>query len=309
MRKVLGPRVARVSILVVAIFALAGGIAYATIPDGGGTYTACVLKNVGTIRLIDPSAPSTSLLSHCTALETQVTWNQQGQRGAAGANGADGVSPTVTQLPPTDSHCAAGGAAITDASGSTAYVCSGRDGKDGKSFAGTFTSLNGQFTLSVGDSGVQITGPGASISLDSSGNLVEQVAGAETIAVGAGRTVSIGGGDTTVVGGGRSETIGAGDTLTVGTDRTEKVSGNETISVTHDRSEKVSGNAAINVLGNRTDRVSGTFGLLAAGTLQLEGSLLDLNSGPSCRPAARVGDQIDTVNALILTGAPNVCIG
>ena len=33
----------------------AAGIAYATIPDGNGVFTACKLSATGTIRLIDPS--------------------------------------------------------------------------------------------------------------------------------------------------------------------------------------------------------------------------------------------------------------
>src|SRR5215469_6755160 len=87
-----------------AVLLVAGGIAYATIPDGGGVYTACRLNNVGTIRLIDPSGPSSSLLSHCTSLETQIQWNQQGQTGAAGPAGPAGKSPTVAQLTAGDSH-------------------------------------------------------------------------------------------------------------------------------------------------------------------------------------------------------------
>jgi hypothetical protein len=31
------------------------GVAYASIPDSGQTYTGCMLNNVGTLRLIDPS--------------------------------------------------------------------------------------------------------------------------------------------------------------------------------------------------------------------------------------------------------------
>ena len=69
---------------------LAGGVAYATIPSDTNVFTACTLKNVGTIRLIDPSLPSSSLLSHCTSLETQVSWNQKGQPGAPGLAGAVG---------------------------------------------------------------------------------------------------------------------------------------------------------------------------------------------------------------------------
>lgn len=71
--------------------ALVGGVAWATIPDEDGLYTACKLNALGTIRLIDPAGPSTSLLSHCTTRETQITWNQTGPKGEPGAGGAVGA--------------------------------------------------------------------------------------------------------------------------------------------------------------------------------------------------------------------------
>jgi hypothetical protein len=71
--------------------AIVGAVAYATIPGNGAVYTACMLKNVGTIRLIDASLPSSNVMSHCTSLETQVAWNQKGQPGAPGLAGRDGV--------------------------------------------------------------------------------------------------------------------------------------------------------------------------------------------------------------------------
>ncbi len=77
--------------------ALVGGVAWATIPNENGVYTACKLNATGTIRLIDPSGPSTSLLSRCTTRETQITWNQKGPKGepgGAGANGTNGVDGT-----------------------------------------------------------------------------------------------------------------------------------------------------------------------------------------------------------------------
>ncbi len=70
--------------------ALAGGVAWATIPADSGLYTACKLKATGTIRLIDPAGPSGSLLSRCTTYETQITWNQKGQKGDPGPAGATG---------------------------------------------------------------------------------------------------------------------------------------------------------------------------------------------------------------------------
>src|SRR4051794_7582657 len=72
--------------------AVAAAVAYATIPGDGTVYTACMLKNVGTIRLIDPSLPSGNLMSHCTSLETPVSWNQKGPPGAAGLAGEAGAA-------------------------------------------------------------------------------------------------------------------------------------------------------------------------------------------------------------------------
>jgi hypothetical protein len=53
--------------------AIAGGVAYATIPGPGNVYSACMLKGVGTVRLIDKSLPSTNLMSHCTDKEIEIS--------------------------------------------------------------------------------------------------------------------------------------------------------------------------------------------------------------------------------------------
>lgn len=66
------------------------GISYAAIPGAGNVYTACMLKNVGIVRLIDTSLPASNLMSHCTSLETQVSWNQQGSAGPQGPKGDKG---------------------------------------------------------------------------------------------------------------------------------------------------------------------------------------------------------------------------
>ena len=92
MRSFARARTGRFLLLIAAMFALGGGLAYATIPSSGGNvYTACMLKGVGTLRLIDPSLPSSNLMSHCSSLETQVSWNQTGQPEAAGAQGQQGA--------------------------------------------------------------------------------------------------------------------------------------------------------------------------------------------------------------------------
>jgi hypothetical protein len=51
-----------------------------------------MLKNVGTIRLIDPSLATNSLLQHCTALETEISFSQKGTKGDAGTPGAAGAA-------------------------------------------------------------------------------------------------------------------------------------------------------------------------------------------------------------------------
>jgi hypothetical protein len=71
--------------------ALVGGVAWATIPGDNQVYNACMLKATGTIRLIDTSLPSSSLLSHCTSIEKPITWNQKGEPGATGAAGLAGA--------------------------------------------------------------------------------------------------------------------------------------------------------------------------------------------------------------------------
>ena len=68
----------------VAALALAAGIGYAAIPDSQGKIHACMLKATGTIRLIDTSLSAQALRGHCTAVESEVTWSQQGPAGATG---------------------------------------------------------------------------------------------------------------------------------------------------------------------------------------------------------------------------------
>ena len=82
-----------VLLVVVVALVTAGGIGYAAIPDGNGVFTACRLNGVGTIRLIDPSVtPASSLLNHCTNLETKISWNQGGPTGPKGPTGDKGLT-------------------------------------------------------------------------------------------------------------------------------------------------------------------------------------------------------------------------
>jgi uncharacterized repeat protein (TIGR02543 family) len=80
------------------VAATIAGVAWASIPGAGNVYTACMLKGVGTIRLIDKSLPSTNLMSRCTDKETEISWNQTGQPGPVGPQGSKGdVGPAGPQ--------------------------------------------------------------------------------------------------------------------------------------------------------------------------------------------------------------------
>lgn len=76
---------------VAAALVVAGGIGYAAIPNGSGVYTGCMLKNIGTVRLIDPSLPANSFMSRCSSFETQISWSQTGPQGIQGIQGIQGA--------------------------------------------------------------------------------------------------------------------------------------------------------------------------------------------------------------------------
>lgn len=170
------PRGWRLPAAVIVVLGLAGG-AYAAIPDAAGVVHGCYKlsggEQGGQLRVVgDPES--------CRRNEAPIQWNEQGvagpagpagvdgadgQNGQDGRDGADGSGPTVAQLAAGHHQCPAGGAAITDAEGTTAYVCSGAEGADGAPFSGTFTSPNGQFSISVTDTGVTVASPDSAISV------------------------------------------------------------------------------------------------------------------------------------------------
>jgi hypothetical protein len=312
MKSIFGLRGRRLAITTVAIFAVAGGVAYAAIPDAAGVYHGCVLKN-GTLRIIDPDT------DQCKANERAITFNQTGQKGDPGSpgapgqpgadgtngtngtdgtngtngapgqpgadgkdgtNGTDGTSPTVAQLGPGNPNCLNGGVAITDAAGTTAYVCSGQNGQngtDGQPFSGTFTSPNGQYSISVTDTGV-------------------------TIAHG-GSTISLVGTDIRVHSSGTAELESAlGMTLRGSTDVTvESASG-----------LALKGGTDVNVVSGGTATVQGSS------IVTIKGSTVKINPGAAtCLLAARMGDPVlssstnqgATSTGTIMSGSGTVCIG
>jgi Collagen triple helix repeat (20 copies) len=67
--------------------ALAGGVAYAAIPDSGGVIHGCYQKNVGNLRVIDPSAGD-----NCRPSEVPIDWSQTGPAGPQGPKGDTGAT-------------------------------------------------------------------------------------------------------------------------------------------------------------------------------------------------------------------------
>lgn len=222
MRSILGRRGARPALAAVAAFAIAGGLAYAAIPDAAGVIHGCYRTSTddqkGQLRVVEDPAS-------CRSNELPIQWNQQGAPGLDGedgADGADGVSPTVARLAAGDPNCPAGGAAITDVAGTTAYVCNGQDGADGSPFSGTFTSPNGQYSISVTDAGVTVASPDSSIQVSSDSIKVEslgadliELQGGNAVRVRSGAGLELRGGSTTTVEGAGSLALRAGGVVSI----------------------------------------------------------------------------------------------
>jgi hypothetical protein len=86
-------RPALVALTIVGALLVAGGIAYATIPDSSGVIHACYkvdpkgnLDSNATLRLIDPSATKPDSTA-CKKDEQSLDWNAQGVQGPQGPTG------------------------------------------------------------------------------------------------------------------------------------------------------------------------------------------------------------------------------
>jgi hypothetical protein len=191
------------------IATIAGAVASATAPGDGNVLTACMLKNVGTIRLIDPSLASSNLMSHCTSLETQVSWNQKGVQGPPGA------------------------------------------------FAGTLTSPNGAYSISVTDAGIVLRAPGASarlvgndIMLDSSSATTVQTGSSFGLATGADLSIASGGNTTLQTAKNLVASTGADTSLAVGKDLTATVAGSTSFRGAKNLDVAVDGRTDVHAGGN-----------------------------------------------------------
>jgi hypothetical protein len=80
-------RVRVLALAAVGAAVVAGGVAYATIPDGGGVIHGCYQRSSGSLRVID-----TGTGGACSSQERSLDWSQTGPTGATGATGPAGPS-------------------------------------------------------------------------------------------------------------------------------------------------------------------------------------------------------------------------
>jgi collagen triple helix repeat protein len=66
-----------------ALLAVGGGVALATIPGSGGVIHGCYAKFGGSLRVIDQGS--------CRTTESPLNWNQMGQQGLQGPQGPQGA--------------------------------------------------------------------------------------------------------------------------------------------------------------------------------------------------------------------------
>jgi hypothetical protein len=78
-------RPALVALTIVGALLVAGGIAYATVPDASGVIHGCYNKTQGSLRVIDTDKAQT-----CSNSEASINWSQTGPQGAQGPQGPTG---------------------------------------------------------------------------------------------------------------------------------------------------------------------------------------------------------------------------
>jgi collagen type I/II/III/V/XI/XXIV/XXVII alpha len=234
-----------------------------------GVIRACVQVN-GVLRAIEPG--ETCKTGREGSNETPVSWNVAGAVGATGPMGPAGATG------PQGATGATGAAGATGATGPAG------------AFAGTFTSPNGQFSISVTDAGIILRGPNGSITVDGTGAAIDADQLALTteqdldVSVGGSMTTTIGANRTETVGGNSTESVGGSHTAQYSADYTATVGGTMTIganalnlSVDGNATVDIGGNLSVLVGGNTTINTGGSATYQSAGPTTIRGSVVNIN--------------------------------
>ncbi|HST25105.1 MAG TPA: hypothetical protein VLJ76_03860 [Gaiellaceae bacterium] len=109
----------RAGLVAVAVGCLAGGLAYASVPDSSGVIHACYNTStlhgpLGVVRAIDTAKGQT-----CASYEAALTWNQVGPKGPTGAQGQKGPTGIPGAKGPTGAPGAKGATGAGGAKGAT----------------------------------------------------------------------------------------------------------------------------------------------------------------------------------------------
>jgi hypothetical protein len=147
-------RIGRSIALIVLGGLLVGGVAYAG--KGGSQINACAKKESGMLYLPGDKG--------CKGGDSPVAWNVKGPPGQQGPPGPEGATgPEGPAGPP-------GPAGATGPQGP-----SGPPGPAG-TFTGTFASPNGQYSITVLDTGIELKGPGGKIKVNAGNVTMEGTA-------------------------------------------------------------------------------------------------------------------------------------
>lgn len=132
--------------------ALVGGVAFAAIPGSDGVIHGCYQKNVGNLRVIDPSAGD-----QCRPSEVPIDWSQTGPAGPQGPKGDTGPQGPKGDTGPAGPQGPKGDTGPAGPPGPT-----GPQGPPGSGLAGQ-SCPNGQSVTGVDNSGNIICSAGCPV--------------------------------------------------------------------------------------------------------------------------------------------------
>jgi len=119
-----------------AAVALGTGVSYAAVPDGNGVIHGCYSPNGSKATNGTQLNIVDTARASCNGAQQEIAWNQTGPQGPAGSKGDKG------------------------------------DPGPAGTFSGAFQSPDGDYSISVTDNGIQLTGPTGAIQIGSSGVLL-----------------------------------------------------------------------------------------------------------------------------------------
>ncbi len=196
-----------------------GGVAAATIPSSSGTFTACVAKARGTIRLIDPTLGAKSRRGRCVKGEQKIAWNRRAPAGSAGVTGPQGTPGAAGASGVVG---AAGSAAVSGFSGQAIAISSTGAGL----FKLVYGAPEGISTSNATESVVQTLSPNAPTKISNLTVLQtaaplppnDQITVSVDINGSAALACVMVHGDTTCNSGSKSASVPAGSLLSIGID-------------------------------------------------------------------------------------------